>query len=120
MKLVSAALGQKRVALLHFSSLVAPHHRECHATIGTQPEVLHPPRPGTRSLVGTVNWNVKDTSLLEITKMGPADWVRTLCEHERLQKRARARTFLNVPLAGVECSDIEHGFVDAGRIGRQS
>src|SRR6266478_9303633 len=90
MKLVSAALGQKRVALLHFSSLVAPHHRECHATIGTQPEVLHSPRPGTRSLVGTVNWNVKDTSLLEITKMGPADWVRTLSEHGRLlNERAR-------------------------------
>src|SRR6266404_3243510 len=119
MKLVSAALGQKRVALLHFSSLVAPHHRECHATIGTQPEVLHPPRPGTRSLVGTVNCNVKDTSLLEITKMGPADWVRTLSEHGRLLKRARARTSLMYHSRESNAVRLIDA-TDPGRIGRKA
>ena len=76
-----AAIGQKRMPLLHFNSPLAHHQRERDAAIGTQPEVLDPPRPGTRPLVGTVDWNVIDTSLLEISKMGPADWVRTLSEH---------------------------------------
>jgi len=116
----SAAIGQERMALVHFCFPVAYRQRERDAAIRTQPEVFHPPRPGTRALVGTVDWNVVDTSLLEIAKMGPADWIRTFSEHRGLPGTSALVLSLNVPLAGVQRIGIGYAFPAAGRIGRKA